>query len=98
MLGITDYLWRLVPANPILLRVVESGGKRRRDLLIRCIYLGLLIAIVIFSLATSATSISGMSVRDLSNASGSIFRLTLLKEEEVNLETAFMRLTKGLVQ
>ncbi len=26
------------------------------------------------------------------------FRLTMLKEEEVNLETAFMRLTKGLVQ
>jgi ABC-2 type transport system ATP-binding protein len=26
------------------------------------------------------------------------FRLTMLKEEEVNLETAFMRLTKGMVQ
>ena len=26
------------------------------------------------------------------------FRLTMLKEEEVNLETAFMRLTKGQVQ
>src|SRR5205085_7240870 len=26
------------------------------------------------------------------------FKLTLLKEEEVNLETAFMRLTQGLVQ
>jgi ABC-2 type transport system ATP-binding protein len=26
------------------------------------------------------------------------FRLTLLKEEEANLETAFMRLTKGMVQ
>ena len=26
------------------------------------------------------------------------FRLTLLREEEVNLETAFMRLTKGIVQ
>jgi hypothetical protein len=26
------------------------------------------------------------------------YRLTLLKEEETNLETAFMRLTKGLVQ
>jgi ABC-2 type transport system ATP-binding protein len=26
------------------------------------------------------------------------FQLTLLKEEEVNLETAFMRLTKGMVQ
>ena len=26
------------------------------------------------------------------------FRLTMLKEEDVNLETAFMRLTKGNVQ
>jgi ABC-2 type transport system ATP-binding protein len=26
------------------------------------------------------------------------FKLTMLKEEEVNLETAFMRLTKGMVQ
>ena len=26
------------------------------------------------------------------------FRMTMLKEEEVNLETAFMRLTKGIVQ
>ena len=26
------------------------------------------------------------------------YRLTLLKEEDVNLETAFMRLTKGAVQ
>ena len=31
MLGISDYLWRLVPANPILLRVVSTAGKRRRD-------------------------------------------------------------------
>jgi len=29
---------------------------------------------------------------------GAGFRLTMLKEEEVNLETAFMRLTKGIVQ
>ena len=26
------------------------------------------------------------------------YKLTMLKEEEVNLETAFMRLTKGIVQ
>src|SRR5687768_11358373 len=42
-LGFAGYAWRLIPANPILLRVVESGGKRRRDLLIRCAYLGLLV-------------------------------------------------------
>ncbi len=29
---------------------------------------------------------------------GAGYRLTMLKEEEVNLETAFMRLTKGIVQ
>ena len=29
---------------------------------------------------------------------GAGYRLTLLKEEDVNLETAFMRLTKGMVQ
>jgi ABC-2 type transport system ATP-binding protein len=29
---------------------------------------------------------------------GENYRLTLLREEEVNLETAFMRLTKGVVQ
>ena len=32
--NILNYIWRLVPANPILLRVVDSGGKRKRDLFI----------------------------------------------------------------
>ena len=74
MLGITDYLWRLIPANPILLRVVQTGGKRRRDLIIRCLYLGLLIAIVIFSLMTgSSQRYSGMSLTDLAIQSGRIF-------------------------
>ena len=40
MLGIAEYFWRLIPANPILLRVVQMNGKRRRDLFIRCGYLG----------------------------------------------------------
>src|SRR4051812_41196313 len=53
MLGVHEYLWRLVPANPILLRVVESGGKRRRDLFVRCGYLGLLIVVVLFGILNS---------------------------------------------
>ncbi|HEV7302397.1 MAG TPA: ABC transporter permease subunit [Tepidisphaeraceae bacterium] len=61
MLGITDYLWRLIPANPILLRVIEAGGKRRRDLFIRCIYLGLLILVVVFSLNTQATQLDQLT-------------------------------------
>src|SRR5437868_7133691 len=74
MLGVGDYLWRLLPANPILLRVVESGGKRKRDMFIRCGYLGLLIVLVIFLLVTSANSIAGMSLADLARQSGQIFR------------------------
>ena len=50
MLGIPAYLYRLVPANPILLRVVSVGGKRKKDLFVRCAYLGLLIFLVIFAL------------------------------------------------
>jgi ABC-type transport system involved in multi-copper enzyme maturation permease subunit len=74
MLGFSDYFWRLLPANPILLRVVETGGKRKRDLFIRCGYLGLLITLVIFSLITSNNSISGTSLADLAKESGNIFQ------------------------
>src|SRR3954447_21258982 len=80
MLGVGDYLWRLLPANPILLRVVESGGKRKRDLFIRCGYLGLLITLVIFSLVTSSKSVSGTSLADLAAESGKIFQnMSILK-------------------
>jgi ABC-type transport system involved in multi-copper enzyme maturation permease subunit len=59
MLGIHGYLYRLLPANPILLRVVSAAGKRKRDLLVRCVYLGLLTAIVLVGLASSSDRYSG---------------------------------------
>src|SRR3954454_5699765 len=75
MLGISDYAWRLVPANPILLRVVEAGGRRRRDLFIRCAYLGLLVFVVITSLVSGQSTIgSGASLNDLAKMSDQIFR------------------------
>src|SRR5215204_1147653 len=73
MLGIHTYLWRLLPANPILLRVVESGGKRKRDLFIRCGYLGLLVMLVVLSLVTSSTSVTGTNLADLTKTSFRIF-------------------------
>jgi ABC-type transport system involved in multi-copper enzyme maturation permease subunit len=39
---ITTYFWRLLPANPILLRVVSAGGKRSRHLWARFGYLAAL--------------------------------------------------------
>src|SRR5947207_1690435 len=74
MLGITEYAWRLVPANPILLRVVEAGGKRVRDLIFRCVYLGLLIGIVCFMLLTSSDSMGGGDLSALAKTSAKIFQ------------------------
>src|SRR5439155_25935047 len=73
MLGLHEYLWRLVPANPILLRVVEAGGKRRRDLFVRCGYLALLILVVIFALV-GAGSVGGASLGELAKVSARMFQ------------------------
>src|SRR5438105_10256912 len=81
MLGITDYVWRLLPGNPILLRVVEAAGKRKRDLFIRCGYLGLLVFIVVISLLAGGSSTTGsQSLSDLAKVSASLFqRLSYLQ-------------------
>jgi ABC-type transport system involved in multi-copper enzyme maturation permease subunit len=68
MLPFAQHLYRLAPANPILLRVVAVAGKRRRDMLIRIGYLGVLVAWV---------SIMLLGMDDLSKAakkSTEIFR------------------------
>ena len=72
MLGIAEYFWRLIPANPILLRVVQMNGKRRRDLFIRCIYLGLLIAVVVFAIATGNYDVGNLA--DLAKTSAGLFQ------------------------
>jgi ABC-type transport system involved in multi-copper enzyme maturation permease subunit len=72
MLGITDYLWRLLPGNPILLRVVETGGRRRRDLFIRCGYLGLLILLVLLSLY--GADVSTTDLASLAKTSAGVFQ------------------------
>ena len=74
MLGIYHYLWRLIPANPILLRVVETGGRRKRDLFIRCAYLGLLVAFVIISLMAGSGDIGAGSLSGLAKTSANLFQ------------------------
>ena len=68
MLGIGNFLWRLLPANPILLRVVGVAGKRKRDLVTRCVYLGLLIVIVLLGIGST-----GVKLDDLTQTSGRMF-------------------------
>jgi len=68
MLGITDYLWRLLPGNPILLRVVAMASKRKRDWFVRMGYLALLIILVFFSLSSKESGLDA-----LAKMSGQIF-------------------------
>jgi ABC-type transport system involved in multi-copper enzyme maturation permease subunit len=71
MSSLPTYLFRLLPGNPILLRVVENGGKKKRDMLIRCGYLGLLVLVVCFSLFTESEGAA--SLTGLAQASRDIF-------------------------
>ncbi|MEM8874837.1 MAG: ABC-2 transporter permease [Planctomycetota bacterium] len=75
MLGLPNYLYRLIPANPILLRVVAVGGKRKRDLFVRCGYLALLIILVVIGVFSNAGDIAGTDLDDLSRSSVSIFKM-----------------------
>ncbi|MEK7757774.1 MAG: ABC transporter permease subunit, partial [Planctomycetota bacterium] len=43
-------VWHLLPANPILVRVVHGGSRRPRHLWLRVGYLGALLFVVLFSL------------------------------------------------
>lgn len=71
MLGIVEHLYRLVPANPIFLRVVSTAGKRRRDAMIRFGYLGLLTAWAGLMLVAMG-SITDMG--ELAKSSATIFK------------------------
>src|SRR5438105_5792598 len=72
MLGVGEYIWRLVPANPILLRVVEAAGKRRRDLFVRSGYLALLILLVLFAILGSGDL--GVGLDKLAAVSAKLFQ------------------------
>ena len=66
-----DIFWRLIPANPILLRIIAMAGKRRRDMVIRCAYLGLLCVWVVMWLLTLAGK---SDLGELAKASATIFQ------------------------
>ena len=70
MSEIASYFWRLIPANPILLRVVQTKSKRRFDMFVRCGYLGLLVAIVIFAIAGNSSG----NLDDLAKTSAQLFQ------------------------
>lgn len=66
------WFWRLVPANPILVRVVSVGGKRQRHLFARIGYLVALFAVMLI-FGQSAWTTSSTSLAELAKQSTTTF-------------------------
>ncbi len=68
---IFEWFWRLVPANPILVRVVQGGSRRVRHLWLRAGYLAALIFVVLLVMVGGSGSASTLS--DLAKNASKMF-------------------------
>ncbi|MFH1417207.1 MAG: ABC transporter permease subunit [Planctomycetota bacterium] len=70
------WFWRLVPANPILVRVVQAGGRRAQHLWIRAGYLAVIaVAVVIGVIWLQSTNAGGSaSLADLAKSATLVFK------------------------
>jgi ABC-type transport system involved in multi-copper enzyme maturation permease subunit len=67
---ISLWLWRLLPANPILVRVVSAGGKRTRHLWARVLYLVVLFVVM---LVVTTNMLKSASLVELAKQSTNTF-------------------------
>lgn len=68
------WFWRLVPANPILVRVVQSGGRRKRHLWIRLGYLSVMAIAVVIGIALMQGTGSTGSLADFAKQATIVFK------------------------
>jgi ABC-type transport system involved in multi-copper enzyme maturation permease subunit len=66
-----NWLLRLLPTNPICLRLIQGGSRRRRHLFIRSGYLAVMIFVLLFTLLATVTG--KPSIRDLARAGAQTF-------------------------
>jgi len=70
------WFWHLLPANPILVRVVHGASRRPRHLWLRAGYLGALLVVVLFSLMASMKGQGGSnSLAELAKGASQTFKL-----------------------
>ncbi|MHC5113940.1 MAG: ABC transporter permease [Planctomycetota bacterium] len=69
-----NWLLRLLPTNPICMRLVQGGSRRIRHLYIRAGYLALMIVVLLFVLLSSVSA-TGVSLRQLAGAGANMFAI-----------------------
>lgn len=73
------WLWKLLPANPILVRVVCAGGKRKKHLMARAVYL--IILLIVMIIGQSLFSDAGSdSLADLAKRSSWVFLIVSIAQ------------------
>jgi ABC-type transport system involved in multi-copper enzyme maturation permease subunit len=68
-----NWLLRLIPTNPICMRLVQGGSRRARHLYIRSGYLAVMIVVLLFAMLGNSTG--SLSVRELATAGANTFTL-----------------------
>ncbi|HMN96071.1 MAG TPA: hypothetical protein PKC43_01440 [Phycisphaerales bacterium] len=71
MPAILDWFLRLLPLNPICMRLIQGGSRRLRHLYIRAGYLAIMIVVLLFAIAGG--SAGAVSVRDLAQNGADAF-------------------------
>lgn len=75
MQAIGRWLWRLVPGNPMVVRIVEGGSRRTQHMLVRMAYLGLLVGLVVLGLISGGGLGVAVDLGDLAIAGSRVFQI-----------------------
>lgn len=67
------WFWRMLPANPLVVRIVQGGSRRMRHLWIRMGYLGALIGLVLVGLASGGGFGEDVMLSELAQAGSKVF-------------------------
>ncbi|MFK7961609.1 MAG: ABC transporter permease subunit [Phycisphaerales bacterium] len=73
MPALINWLLRLIPTNPIVMRLVHVGSRQMRHLYIRSGYLAVLIVVLLYVLIGPGQS-SSLSLRELASAGANMFQ------------------------
>jgi len=73
---ILGWLWRLIPGNPMVVRIVQGGSQRTRHHWVRMGYLGTLILVMLIGLLRPGGGLSGeMSLTELAKNGAWVFAI-----------------------
>ncbi|MEM1355270.1 MAG: ABC transporter permease subunit [Planctomycetota bacterium] len=75
MQALYSWLWRLVPGNPQVIRIVQGGSRRLQHALVRIAYLGALIGLVVISMIAAGGLSDSVDLNDLAKGGAQVFRV-----------------------